>query len=260
MTPLSRALNRTLSVPRDGNYRPPTAVCPHCGDTGRISRRRTRTASRCSCLPELTRRHTVAALLEHSGLTPRPEATFEHLAPAEPPGADAEAYRQAWQTAAEYGDHPAGMLTIAGGPGAGKTTLALAVAHRVLEQPQPLVWTSAGELLRHRRQQTTDPSATDEWHHEAVLVIDDIPLLTGTPWEQEQLRTLIATRDDRRQPTVCVLRGLPEQAPTELAAKLGRQDASHRQALLSAPAPPSPQLPPPPSGANHELRRLLRRR
>ena len=246
MRPLAHALNRTLSVPRDGSYQPPAALCPHCGDTGRIISRRTRTASRCSCLPELTRRQTIAALREHSGMPPRPEATFERLDAAGPPGADAEIYRKAWQTAAEYADQSAGMLTIAGGPGTGKTSLALAVAHRALEQPHPLVWTSAGELLRSLRQTADYSDETPTRSHDSVLVIDDIPLRTGTPWEQEQLRTLIAARDDRRQPTVCVLRGLPEQASPELAAKLGRQDATHRCALLSAPAQPAQRLPPPP--------------
>ena len=241
MIPLAHALARILSAPRDGSYQPPPAACRQCGDTGRIIDRQTRTATRCDCLTELTRRQAVTALREHSGLPPRPEATFRELNPAGPPGANAEDYRSAWQTATRYADQPAGTLTIAGEAGSGKTTLALAIAHRVLEQPRPLVWNTAGELLHGLRQQDTAPNRQD-----AVLVIDDIPLRAGTAWEQEQLRVLIGARGDRRQPTVCVLRGLPEPPLSELADKLARQAPDHRYVLLSASASKPQRLPPPP--------------
>ena len=253
MTPLGKAIDRIRPAVRHPDYRPPgpgDVGCADCMDEGRIFCHRTRTAFQCACV---TRRAAASAQeVRHaqSNLSAWTDTTFATLLLAGPPGAGV-AYPAAHRAAHEYADTPTGMFTIAGRPATGKTSLAVAIGNRMLELGRSVLWVKAGDIIRAIRQETAPHDPVRNYRECTHLIVDDIPATPATAWEKEQLLAFLSHRDDNRLPTVCILRGLPQQADDDITAKICRNDARCRFHVLGQvqPSHDGRHRPPPPAMA-----------
>lgn len=238
MTPLGPAFAVVVGSRRP-DYRPPApteADCPICGNERRVFCARTLTAAPCQCAAAYAAAAQAAALLPYSNLAERSDITFAYLNPAGPHTGAGEAYAAAYREAQKYAAAPAGMFTIAGPSNTGKTALAIAIGNAALRRGYPALWIRSGDIIRALRRESTpdaDPTA-QAYRRQRVLLIDDIPATPGTQWEKEQLLLFLSERDDARRPTVCVLRGAPEQADADIAAKICRQDTEHQTYVLES--------------------------
>jgi DNA replication protein DnaC len=100
-----------------------------------------------------------------------------------------QAYTEAWQ----YADKPAGWLILLGGYGSGKTHLAAAIANRVIEGGQAVLFVVVPDLLDHLRA-TYGPDSPvsydarfDEVRNAPLLILDDLGTQSSTNWAQEKL-------------------------------------------------------------------------
>jgi DNA replication protein DnaC len=116
--------------------------------------------------------------------------------------------RLAYEQALEYAEHPAGWLILFGGYGCGKTHLAAAIANRVIERGQAVLFVVVPDLLDHLRA-TYGPSSPvsyderfDEVRNSPLLILDDLGTQSSTPWAQEKLFQILNYRYNARLPTV----------------------------------------------------------
>ena len=112
---------------------------------------------------------------------------------------------------------PDGWLTFVGPSGSGKTYLAAAVANRRIELGEPALFITAADLvdfLRSGFDEDSDLPFVDlfeQVRHAPLLVLDDLPTRPATPWTQERLFQLLASRHAERLSTVITLRGDPNR-------------------------------------------------
>ena len=243
MTPLGPAYAAVIGA-RRLNYQPPTPAnedCPNCGNERRLFSHTTLTAVPCQCATVHEAASLHAALSIHSNLHDQANATFQALNPNGPESTDCSSYAEAFQEATRYAPSPDGVFTIAGHPLTGKTTLAAAIGNEALRAGQPALWSSSGDVIRALRRESA--SGADEtagrYRMHPFLLVDDIPATPATNWEKEHLLLLISERADSRRPTVYVLRGAPEQADPDVAAKICRQERGYSTHSLYRPSPPA---------------------
>lgn len=115
-----------------------------------------------------------------------------------------QAYTEAWQ----YADKPAGWLILLGGYGCGKTHLAAAIANRVVEGGQAVLFVVVPDLLDHLRA-TFGPDSPvsydarfDEVRNAPLLILDDLGTQSSTNWAQEKLFQIFNHRFNAQLPTV----------------------------------------------------------
>lgn len=99
-------------------------------------------------------------------------------------------------------------LVLSGPVGVGKTHLAVAVAHFVIEQGMNAYFAAVPDLMDHLRS-TFGPDAEEaydsrfeEIRNAQLLVLDDLGTENSTPWAQEKLYQIINHRYVERLPTV----------------------------------------------------------
>lgn len=251
MTPLGPAYAAAIG-PRRLDYRPPAPGdddCAECANERRLFCHDTLTAVPCRCATNHDLATLQAALSVHSNMDDRHGITFRSLSPDGPDDTDQASYRNAYQAAVQYAADPAGTFTIAGQPMTGKTALATAIANHTLNNGHPTLWTRAGDLIRALRRESYSGAdeAAGQYRTHSFLLIDDIPPVPASGWEKELILLLVSERTDAQRPTVYVLRGTPEQADPDIAAKICRQHSGHSTCTLNraeAGTVPTRRLPP----------------
>lgn len=162
----------------------------------------------CSCRGEHTRQDRVDHLRRASQLGPLQSITFEEIASRTQAEPRSERYYRAEQRARAFADAPRGWLVLAGPAGAGKTSLAAAIANASIEHGQHTLFCVVPDLLDHLRATflPTSDVAYDELF-EAVrtvplLILDDLGAQSGTPWADEKLFQILNHRSNAGLATV----------------------------------------------------------
>ena len=178
----------------------------------------------------------IEALERYSNLGSLRQATFEN---ANPDGLSAEtaarqAFRNALDAAVAYAEEPQGWLTLVGPSGSGKTCLAAAIANRRIELGHPALFITAADLIDYLRSGFDDEADQpfvdlfEQVRSAPLLVLDDLPTRPSTPWTQERLFQLLASRHAARLPTVVTLRGDPNRLDDFLRTRLESPDGFGR--------------------------------
>jgi len=145
-------------------------------------------------------------------------ATFDATTPA---------LAEALAIARAYARKPQGWLVLLGSYGVGKTHLAAAIAHTVLEREEEVLFVVVPDLLDHLRSAF---APTSELCYDAqfelvrtvsLLILDDLGTEAATPWAREKLYQLFNHRyQERLSMVVTSNRPLDELEP-RLASRLG---------------------------------------
>ena len=217
--------------------------CERCGGAGWVTRQ-VHVADPdfgkvfpCQCQEQDTDlRQRIEALERYSNLGSLRQATFEN---ANPDGLSEEtaarqAFRNALNAAIVYAEEPVGWLTLVGPSGSGKTYLAAAIANRRIELGNPALFITAADLIDYLRSGFDDEADQpfvdlfDQVRNAPLLVLDDLPTRPSTPWTQERLFQLLASRHAARLPTVVTLRGDPNRLDDFLRTRLESPDGFGR--------------------------------
>ena len=116
--------------------------------------------------------------------------------------------RLAYEQAQQYAADPKGWLILFGGLGCGKTHLATAVASRIIERGQAVLFVVVPDLLDYLRATfgPNSPVGFDERFEEVrsapLLILDDLGTQSSTAWAQEKLFQILNHRYNARLPTV----------------------------------------------------------
>ena len=125
------------------------------------------------------------------------------------PKTEAENLRRAFEAAKDFSESPAEWLIFNSiAHGNGKTHLAAAIANRVAQRGEVVLFISVPDLLDHLRG-TFSPSSSvrydrrfSEIKKSPILVLDDLGTESATPWAREKLYQLLNHRYISRLPTV----------------------------------------------------------
>ena len=222
---------------------PTTETCNICEGMGWVSRRVDvyhpdfGKIFPCQCREQETdRQQRTEALERYSNLGSLRQATFEN---ADPDGLSQETaarqtFRNALSAAIAYAENPAGWLTLVGPSGSGKTYLAAAIANRCIELGSPALFITAADLIDYLRSGFDDDAEQpfvdlfEQVRNAPLLVLDDLPTRPSTPWTQERLFQLLASRHAARRPTVVTLRGDPNRLDDFLRTRVESPDGFGR--------------------------------
>ena len=145
-----------------------------------------------------------------------------------------QAFRNALNSAVAFAEQPAGWLTLVGPSGSGKTYLAAAIANRRIELGDPALFITAADLIDYLRSGFDDDADQpfvdlfEQVRNTPLLALDDLPTRPSTPWTQERLFQLLASRHAARLPTVVTLRGDPNRLDEFLRTRLESPDGFGR--------------------------------
>lgn len=134
--------------------------------------------------------------------------------------------RNAFDEAKRYANNPEGWLIFFGGYGCGKTHLAAAIANRVIEQSQPVLFVVVPDLLDHLRATfgPESPVGFDERFAQVrdapLLILDDLGTQSSTAWAQEKLFQILNHRYNARLATVVTSNHSPEEIDLRLRSRL----------------------------------------
>lgn len=227
-------------------------TCPECGGRGWIIRADggAGTAVRCDC----AKRRRNATYLEQSGIPERYRAcrlsNFNIRSSKKANGEQLlAALRQSEQYVEDFIAHEGGRFTdigliFIGPPGTGKTHLAAAVLHDLIERYGIRGKFIDFTTLLRQIQATFDPDTKGSAHtvlkpifEAELLVLDELGAQKPTDWVQQTLYDIINTRYTGRRPTIFTSNyRLGAEVPTE---SRGRRQHSHQAATtrsLSDPA------------------------
>ncbi len=136
-----------------------TGTCPHCGGLGYVSydvppgHPLFGRAVPCVCQAERQAAELRQRIRSASPLRVLQDKRFETFLPdglGLPPD-QARSVRRAWERARAFAERPEGWLVLRGGTGCGKTHLAAAIAHRLLERGVPAFFINVPDLLDELR-------------------------------------------------------------------------------------------------------------
>ncbi len=156
------------------------------------------------------------------------EMTFDSF---EPEGrarsrVDKETLAAALHASRAFSQGPEGWLVLVGGPGCGKTHLAVAVANRHLEQGGDVFFAFVPDLLDHLRytfspdSRVTYDELFDRIKQAPLLIMDDLGSESSTAWADEKLYQIIVHRHNARLPTIITMRTLPSGPSDPVASRL----------------------------------------
>ena len=176
--------------------------CERCGGAGWVRHRVHVTnpdfgkVFPCQCQEQAAdRRQRIEALERYSNLGALRQATFENVIPdgLSEETAARQAFRNALNAAVSYAEIPEGWLTLVGPSGSGKTYLAAAIANRRIELGNPALFITAADLIDYLRSGFDDEADQpfidlfEQVRNAPLLVLDDLPTRSSTPWTQERL-------------------------------------------------------------------------
>lgn len=152
--------------------------------------------------------------------------TFD-LRAQELPRGQAENLRRAFETAEDFANEPANWLVFnSTGYGNGKTHLAAAIANRVVNQGEPVLFVVVPDLLDHLRAAFNPASGVrlDKRFNEVktapLLVLDDLGTESATAWAREKLYQLFNYRYNARLPTVITTATPIDELDPRLATRM----------------------------------------
>ena len=131
---------------------------------------------------------------------------------------DRETLAAALSASKAFAREPDGWLVLIGGPGCGKTHLAVAVANQQLAQGGDVLFASGSDLLDHLRytfspdSRVTYDELFDRIKQAQLLILDDLGRASATAWANEKLYQIIVHRHNARLPTVITML-TPEESP-----------------------------------------------
>ena len=167
-------------------------------------------------------------MLEYSNLGTLGRISFEETNPTgifSSVGSQRQ-FTQALAMAKDYAEHPVGWLALTGPSGCGKTHLAAAVANRLIERGQTVLFIFVSDLLDHLRgtYSPDSPISYDDLFHQVrdapTLVLDDLGAHSGTPWATEKLLQIFNHRFNERMTTVVTIRGTLEKLDEGIKSRL----------------------------------------
>lgn len=182
-------------------------------------------ARMCGCLRERAAAERVGELRRRAHLEVLGHLTFDRFDGTRPDAA------RAYAAARRFARSPAGWLVLVGPHGAGKTHLAVAIAHERIERGEAVVVASVVDLLDDLRAAIGAGGA--EYAAKAaaardvpLLVLDDLGEESPSAWTREQLFALLNHRWARRLPTVVVTSREPTGLDAALRARLTDRDVA----------------------------------
>ena len=116
--------------------------------------------------------------------------------------------RRAYECSWQFAEHPEGWLLFKGAYGCGKTHLAAAIANRLLERGERVLFVVVPDLLDHLRSTyQPDSSVSYDQRFESVrttpvLILDDLGTENLTSWSREKLFQIFNHRYNAKLPTV----------------------------------------------------------
>lgn len=201
------------------------AACPRCFGTG-LEVVPGKGARRCECRTPDTR----GKLLEQARIPrryrepvpPRKEAcTLQNYYPAPNNGSQLKAFNYAFRLVREYPAVDRGLLLM-GPVGVGKTHLAVAILHGLIEKGVPCLFYEFGALLKEIQDSYNKVSNTSELsvlapvYQSEVLVLDELGASKPTDWVRDTMMQIIGKRYNDRKLTVFTTNYLDaRRAPTE---------------------------------------------
>lgn len=121
---------------------------------------------------------------------------------------DRDSLIKAHMGAEAFAKEPKGWLVLKGGYGTGKTHLAAAITHYLVDHHQEAMFVSVSDFLDELRA-TFNPNSLvsmstkfQEAKDAPVLILDDLQTRSMSPWVREKIHQLICYRFDKKLPTV----------------------------------------------------------
>jgi DNA replication protein DnaC len=220
-------------------------TCPICQGAGFVRRKRELDdplfgrAEPCSCVVSEdgdARRSRLERLSNLGALT---RLTFEALGERADPGLP-----DAIARAAAFAADPNGWLVLTGPSGAGKTSLAAAIANSRIDLGSPALYVVVPDLLDHLRASYDAPAEEggftglfEQVKDAPFLVLDDIDAAAPTPWAKEKLFQVVNHRFAAELPTVLTTTEPPEALEARFATRLSDRRLCTIVRLGAAAAP-----------------------
>jgi DNA replication protein DnaC len=187
------------------------AACPLCFGTG-LEVIPGKGARRCECRTSDTR----GKLLEQARIPrryrepapPRREAcTLQNYYPSPNNGSQLKAFNYAFRLVREYPGVERGLLLM-GPVGVGKTHLAVAILHGLIEKGVPCLFSEFGALLKEIQESYNAVSNTSEMrvlapvYQAEVLVLDELGASKPTDWVRDTMMNIIGKRYNDKKLTI----------------------------------------------------------
>lgn len=207
----SRAPKQTQQRSARGRVADAPAVCQLCFGTG-LEVVPGKGARRCECRSTDTR----SKLLEQARIPrryrepapPRKEpCTLQNFYPAPNNGSQLKAFNYAFRLVREYPAVERGLLLM-GPVGVGKTHLAVAILHGLIEKGVPCLFYEFGALLKEIQDSYNPVSNTSELrvlspvYQAEVLVLDELGASKPTDWVRDTMMQIIGKRYNDKKLTV----------------------------------------------------------
>jgi DNA replication protein DnaC len=174
----------------------------------------------CACTLAAQEQRECADLMRLSNLAAFRDQTFATFDSAVP------GLKEVFTAARVFAGQPQGWLVLLGSYGVGKTHLAAAISHTVIERGDVALLAVVPDLLDYLRatfaptSDVTYDTRFDQVRTVPLLILDDLGTEAATPWAREKLYQLINHRYQERLPTVITSNRALDELEPRLASRL----------------------------------------